>query len=100
MDERLANGCWARLYTDENFRGEVLSVVGPVDIANASVGGFEWGRRFNSIVVGPKATLTAYDNDNYQQRTATFRSAQRVQDLDEKMGFFENIRSLRVVCAK
>lgn len=78
----------------------MLSVVGPVDIANARVGGFHWGRRFDSIVVGPKATVTAYDNENYEQRTATFRPGQRVPELDEKMGFVENIRSLRVSCAK
>jgi hypothetical protein len=98
-DEKLANGCWARLYQDENFRGDLLSVVGPVDIPNSRVAGFEWGRRFDSVIVGPKATVTAYDNHDFRQKTATFKPGQKVPDLDEKMGFFQNIRSLKVACS-
>lgn len=99
-DEKMAGGCWARLYESQNFAGNLLSLVGPVDVPNAKVGsGFEWGRKFDSVAVGPKATLTVYDNENYRQKTATFKPGQKVADLDEKMGMFENIRSLKIACS-
>lgn len=50
--------------------------------------------------VGPKATLTAYDNEEFTHPVATFKPSQRTADLDDKLGFFENIRSVRMQCAK
>lgn len=103
IDDKLANGCWARLYDRQNFAGNVSVLVGPIDIPTvrpATVTGLELGRNYDSIVVGPNATLTVWDNENYRQKTATFKAGQRVEDLDTKMGFFEDIKSLKVTCTK
>ena len=92
--------CWARLYTEDNFRGDQLSLVGPVDMPNMRTPfGKDWSGEFESIAVGPKATVTVYDNENYAQRVAHFKAGQRVPELDEKLGFFEQIRSVKIACA-
>ena len=95
-----SNGCWARLYDGDNFRGDQLTVVGPADMPNMRTAfGTDWSGSFDSIQVGPKATLTAYDNENYAQKVATYKAGQRIADLDEKRGMFEDIRSLKIACA-
>lgn len=94
-----SNGCWARLYDSTNFKGNTLALVGPVDMPNMRTAfGTDWSGQFDSIAVGPKARLTVYDNENYGEKAATFKPNQKVADLDEKMGFFENISSVKVAC--
>jgi hypothetical protein len=97
--DSFSNGCWARLYDSTNFHGNQLSLVGPVDMPNMRTAfGTDWSGQFDSIAVGPKARLTVYDNENYAQKAATFKPGQKVADLDEKMGLFENISSVKVAC--
>jgi len=93
------NGCWANLYDSTDFQGNQLQLVGPVDMPNMRTAfGTDWSGQFDSIKVGPKATLTVYDNENYRQKAATFKPGQDVKDLDEKMGMFEQIRSVKISC--
>jgi hypothetical protein len=97
--DSFSNGCWARLYDSTNFRGNQLSLVGPVDMPNMRTAfGTDWSGQFDSIAVGPRARLTVYDNENYAQKAATFKPGQKVADLDEKMGLFEDISSVKVAC--
>lgn len=94
-----SDGCWARLYDSTNFRGNTLALVGPVDMPNMRTAfRTDWSGQFDSIAVGPKARLTVYDNENYGEKAATFKPGQKVADLDEKMGLFENISSVKVAC--
>ena len=78
-------------------------LVGPIDIPTtrpATVTGLELGRNYDSVAVGPAATLTVWDNENYRDKTATFKSGQKVADLNKKGGYFEEFKSLKVTCAK
>lgn len=94
-----SNGCWARLYDSTGFQGNQLSLVGPVDMPNMRTAfGTDWSGQFDSIAVGPNARLTVYDNENYGEKAAAFKPGQKVADLDEKMGTFENISSVKVAC--
>jgi hypothetical protein len=94
------NGCWARLYEDENFQGNQLSLIGPQDMSNMRTAfGTDWSGDFESIQVGPRATVTVYDNENYGQKAATFKPNQKVPELSNRLGFFEQIRSLKINCA-
>jgi hypothetical protein len=94
------DGCWVRLHDSTDFKGNQLSLVGPVDMPNMRTAfGTDWSGQFDSLQVGPKATVTVYDNENYAQKSATFKPGQKVKDLDEKMGTFEQIRSVKVACA-
>ena len=98
--DSFSNGCWARLYDGGNFRGNQLSLVGPVDMPNMRTAfGTDWSGEFDSIEVGPKATLTVYDNENYREKAATIKPGQRIADLDERMGFFQDISSVKIACA-
>jgi hypothetical protein len=98
--DSLGDGCWARLYDGANFRGNQLSLVGPVDMPNMRTAfGTDWGGEFDSIQVGPKASVTVYDNENHREKAATFKAGQRVPDLSDKVGLFEDIRSLKIACA-
>lgn len=95
----LTTGCWARLYRGDNFSGERIMVAGPVDLPKSELPpSFRWGGSFDSLEVGPRATLTAFDNEDYTDRSAVFEPGLRVPDLDEKLGHLEKIRSLRLTC--
>jgi hypothetical protein len=95
-----ADGCWVKLHDATDFKGNQLSLVGPVDMPNMRTAfGTDWSGQFDSVQVGPKATVTVYDNENYAQKAATFKPGAKVADLDEKMGTFEQIRSVKVACA-
>lgn len=100
-DEAMAKGCWARMYDSTNFSGSMLTLSGPVDIPylrSGRITGFEWDRNFDSVIVGPKATLMVWKGENYREESTTFRSNQRVPDLDTRMGYFDDIDSLKVSC--
>ena len=97
-NEALAKGCWVRLYEGKNFGGNQLAVFGPADLPDVESNTPVWG--FDSAIVGPKATVTTYDEEDYQDRNATLNPGQRITDLgDKKLGFFQDIESLKVSCA-
>lgn len=101
INASLADGCWARLFDGKDYRGDVLTLAGPIDIPKATLGTtFAWGRKYDSVIVGPNATLTVYDHQDYKDKTATFKAGQKVPDTNEKLGFFEQIQSLKVTCTK
>jgi hypothetical protein len=57
---------------------------------------FCWGG-LDSVVAGPKATVTIYDGENYRDRNATIRPGEHVRNLDDqKLGWFEDIESVRI----
>lgn len=102
-NQAMANGCWARLYDTTGYGGNMLTVSGPLDVPSLSSGriaGFEWGRNFDSVMIGPKATLMVWDDENYGDKTTTFKAGQKVADLDTKMGQLEEIKSLKLSCAR
>lgn len=97
--DKFANGCWARLYDSTDFKGDQLTVVGPAAMPDmTSHWDVNWAGTFDSVVTGPNAQLTVYDNENYKDKAKVFKSGQRVADLDEKMGFFESVKSVKVNC--
>jgi hypothetical protein len=94
------DGCWVRLYDGENYGGNQLTLIGPQDMPNMRTAfGTDWSGSFDSAQTGPKATVQVYDNENYTQKVATFQPGQRIADLDERRGLFEDIRSLKIACS-
>ncbi|WP_169517090.1 beta/gamma crystallin domain-containing protein [Azohydromonas australica] len=95
----LGNGCWVRFYDGKNFRGQMLTLVGPVDLPRMDVAKPAW-REWDSAIVGPKAKVATYDKENYRDRTATLSAGQRIPSLDDaQLGWFEDIESVRVSCS-
>lgn len=93
------SGCWAQLYDDENYRGDRFTLVGPVDMPNMSGPfGVNWSD-IDSIRTGPAATVTIYDNTNFRDRAAKIQSGQEIPELGEKLGFFEEVRSIQISCS-
>jgi hypothetical protein len=97
-DPNMANGCWVRFYENKNFRGDMLTLVGPIDMANMDAPGPAW-QDWDSAVVGPKAQVTTFDNEGFRERTATLSAGAHISDLgDTKLGWFEEVKSARVRC--
>lgn len=94
---QLANGCWVRFFDDKGFQGDTLTLAGPVDIPRMELGD-AW-RDWDSAIVGPKATVRTYDNENFRERTAVLQAGQSIRDLgDRKLGWFDEVKSARVAC--
>lgn len=99
-DEKLAKGCWVRFYNDKSYRGRSLTLAGPVEMAKIHVPGGPWVK-WSSAIVGPAATVTTYDFEQFKNATAVLRPGQRIPDLgDKKLGLFEDIHSLRIACKR
>lgn len=95
---RLADGCWVRFFDDKGFKGDALTLAGPVDLPRMELGN-AW-RDWDSAVVGPKATVRTFDNENFRDRTAVLNAGQSIPDLrDRKLGWFEEVKSARVSCS-
>ena len=94
----LANGCWVRFFDDKQYGGDTLTLAGPVDMPRMEVPGGLW-RDWDSAVVGPRARVTTYDNENFHDRTAVLAGGVSYPDLrDKKLGWFEEVKSARVAC--
>lgn len=99
-DDKLANGCWVRFYNDKSYAGRSLTLVGPVQMPKIHVPGGLWVK-WSSAIVGPGATVTTYDFEQFKNATAVLRPGQRIPELrDRKLGLFEDIHSLRIACKR
>lgn len=93
-----AKGCWVRFYDGPGYTGNSVTLSGPVQVPDADKLQQVW-HDWDSAVVGPKARVVAYDNDNYKDRSATFKPGQHVPNLgDSKLGLFRQVNSVRVQC--
>jgi hypothetical protein len=96
--DQLGGGCWVRFYDEPGYRGANLTLVGPVDMPKMEVPGSLW-RDWDSVVVGPRATVTTFDNENFRDRTARLNSGAHVADLHaSKLGWFDEVHSAKVNC--
>lgn len=94
-------GCWARIYDGENYMGDTLTLAGPISLADMSGPfGLDWDDRVNSIEIGPKATLTVYDNEGFRDQVGQFKNGQKVPDISKKLGLFDEFASVRMTCSK
>ncbi|MDQ3774502.1 MAG: hypothetical protein M3461_09130, partial [Pseudomonadota bacterium] len=97
--EPQAKGCWVELYTKEGFRGDRLTLVGPLDMAKMrGPFGADWENAVESIRAGPKATVTIFDNEHFAKRSAIVLPDEEIGDLDNKMQVSDSFRSMRVAC--
>lgn len=100
-DSAMKNGCWARLYSRDNYSGDMLTLVGPTSLPDMDSSGFfglNWDDRVESLELGPKATMTVYDNENYRDQIAQFKAGQRTANVSRRVGLFDEFASLRLDC--
>lgn len=92
-------GCWAKFHDSENFTGDVLTLIGPVDMADMTGPfGINWKGKISSIETGPAARVLVYDNENFADLVSTFKPGQRTAQVSKKMGFFDEFSSLKIAC--
>lgn len=100
-ENSMKSGCWARIYSGTNYSGDSLTLAGPHAIADMSGPyGLNWDDRVDSIELGPKATLTVFDNQQFRDQVAQFKPGQKVPDISKKLGFFDEFASVRLSCGK
>lgn len=98
-EQWMRNGCWARLHDNQGFSGDSLTLTGPLDMPDM-VGpfGINWQDKISSVETGANTTLTVYDNALYRDPVTTFKPGARIPDVSKRMGFFDQMRSLRITC--
>ena len=95
----LASGCWVKFYSGDDFEGRSVSIVGPANVKEMRSPYGTGMNNWESAEVGPNATVTTYDDENFGSRNATLNAGQRYPDLDDsKLGLFDDIESLKVNC--
>lgn len=99
QDQWMKKGCWAKFYDNEGYAGDMLTLMGPVEM-NDMVGpfGIDWEDKISSLQTGPNTTVFVYDNEGLRQLVATFKPDQKVPVVNRKMGFFEEFESLKITC--
>lgn len=101
-DPTLAKGCWVRLYPEPNFQGmDDLTIAGPISLPSLHTPvGIDWKHKTESLLVGPKATVTVYENQSYRDKAATLQPGTKEAQLRKNLKFTMSIDSLKISCAK
>lgn len=99
--QALSSGCWAQFFDQKDFKGRAITVLGPSEFkAYSKAIGLQSGQaEAESLVTGPHATLTVYQRENLQDKSAQFRPQVREPELRKKIGFAGRIESLKIDCA-
>ena len=99
-DPALASGCWAQIYTERNFRGEMATVAGPAMLETAdNFAARKLKRSIDSVVVGPKGTLTMYKTSMFRDRAVVFGPNTRQGGVIAELGIGGAIESMKLECS-
>ena len=72
-DPALQSGCWAQFYSQRNFQGDMVTLVGPAEAQSLDEGTAQaFKREIDSLSVGPKATLQVYEHAMFKDRVVSF----------------------------
>jgi Beta/Gamma crystallin len=94
-----AKGCWVEMYSKDDFQGDALTLVGPLDMATMrGPFGYDWENEIESLKTGPKATITIYDNENFVERSERVGPSKEIENLDDRMELFDSFRSMKIDC--
>ena len=94
-------GCWAQFYDQRSFKGEALTVAGPIVLASTDkANGRQMRRNLDSLVIGPKATLTIFEHRMFKDRSVSFGPDTKEAGLIKKLGFSGRIESMKLDCVK
>jgi hypothetical protein len=96
----LESGCWVQFYDERNFKGEMVTLVGPAVLDSVDkMSGKKVKRNIDSLVTGSKATLRVFEHAMFKDRSIGFGPNSREGGLITKLGFGGEIQSLRLECA-
>ncbi|MFZ2452660.1 MAG: beta/gamma crystallin domain-containing protein [Methylovulum miyakonense] len=79
--------CWAEFFQESQYGGEHFRLEGAVQLENlTNVQGENWASRIDSLKVGPKATVTVFENTNFK---LTLKEMAKYPDLLRSLGLTE-----------
>lgn len=88
------DGCWIEIYDLDHFTGPKLRLKGPISIRATSALEGGWKDRIDSILVGPKARVEVWEDEDYNDSRMEFGHDSRIYDLSNDMN--NNIDSLKI----
>lgn len=88
-------GCWVTLYSEENFRGDAVTIAGPRELPELDFP--EWNGRVRSLEVGPNAGAVLFGGKNFQDQDFIFIGGYREPNL-EHLPEWDRLESLKVTC--
>jgi hypothetical protein len=92
--EQLDGGCWVRLYGASQAAGDSVTIVGPIDMPMLrGPFGLEWDDRIGNVEAGPRATVSLFADEDYEDLTTTVAPGRRLASAG---GEFE---SMRIACS-
>lgn len=96
----LAKGCWVWMFPETNYKGnDSIAIAGPAEITSLHTPvGLDWRHKAESLIVGPRASLTIYEVQGFRGRERTFPPAFKVTKLREDLGFVQSIDALKLSC--
>lgn len=98
--EQMRAGCWASFYDERSFKGDSLTLIGPVELSTLDKGSARQLKRdIKSVVTGPRATLVVYEKQLLSARSVGFQPNSREAGLAEALGFGGRIESMRLTCS-
>jgi len=92
--------CWIEIFEDDNYDRDDprLQIQGPAEFASLKdLKGRNWNDDIESVIVGPGATVKAYNQKDFKGTEIAFTSNQRVPDLG-KLDMANEIESMKVMC--
>ena len=96
----MKSGCWAQFFDERNFKGDMFTIAGPIQLQSTdNASGRQVRRNLDSLMTGPKATLTVYEHALFKDKAVTFPPNSREAGLIKKLGFSGRIESLKLDCA-
>lgn len=103
-DPSLARGCWVRLFPEPGYKGtDDLTVAGPVSIPSlhaptGGASGVYWKPKAESLIVGPKASVTVYEGQTFRGRAIALQPGSQEPQLREALNLVQSIDSLKIKC--
>ena len=120
-----SDGCWADFFEHSEFKGKHFKLKGPAQKKDLlKINGENWDKKVESILVGPKATVTVFENKNFKltlKEMANYPVLMKSlgvtkQDILEdsemilhpnsrihsfgEFNFYHKVRSIQIECAK
>lgn len=100
-DPTLAKGCWVRLFPELNYQGQDdITIAGPVEIPalRTPAGNVYWKNKAESLIVGPNARITVYENQSFRGPSADVKRGTSEANLREGLRLMQSIDSLNIRC--
>jgi Beta/Gamma crystallin len=101
-DKMQQNPCYVQIFEDENYQGDYDVIFGPMtstDMKNLSGSNLsDWSDEIESLKVSPKATVTVWQDPDYNEAVQTLTSGTEKTNLKGDPNFADEISSMKITC--